>query len=60
MTTETVKIPTLDQLRATASSLGFTMGDTELAAQLECPPSLTRAHRDGVRRQRKIPSGPGM
>ncbi len=36
MTTETVKIPTLDQLRATAASLGFTMGDTELAAHLDC------------------------
>src|SRR5271168_427125 len=36
MTTETIKIPTLDQLRATASSLGFTMGDAELAAHLEC------------------------
>ncbi|HEX2944236.1 MAG TPA: amidase [Rhodopila sp.] len=36
MTTETVKIPTLDQLRETARSLGFTMGDAELAAHLEC------------------------
>jgi amidase len=36
MTTDTVKIPTLDQLRATAVSLGFSMGDAELAAHLEC------------------------
>jgi amidase len=36
MTTETIKIPTLDQLRDTADSLGFTMGDAELAAHLEC------------------------
>ncbi|HEY0183192.1 MAG TPA: amidase [Rhodopila sp.] len=36
MTTETIKIPTLDQLRATAASLGLTMGDAELAAHLEC------------------------
>jgi amidase len=36
MTTETIKIPTLDQLRDTATSLGFTMGDAELAAQLDC------------------------
>ena len=36
MTTETIKIPTLDQLRATATSLGFTMGDAELATHLEC------------------------
>ena len=36
MTTDTVKIPTLDQLRDTARSLGFSMGDAELAAHLEC------------------------
>src|ERR1700732_507974 len=36
MTTETIKIPTLDQLRATAESLGFTMSDAELAAHREC------------------------
>ena len=36
MTTETIKIPTLDQLRDTAELLGFTMGDAELAAHLEC------------------------
>ncbi|WP_428487120.1 amidase [Rhodopila sp.] len=36
MTTETVKIPTLDQLRDVADSLGFTMGDIELSAHLEC------------------------
>ena len=36
MTTHTVKTPTLDQLRATANALGFTMGDAELAEHLEC------------------------
>jgi amidase len=36
VTTDTIKIPTIDQLRATALSLGFNMGDAELAAHLEC------------------------
>ena len=36
MTTNTVKTPTLDQLRDTADALGFTMGDAELAEQLKC------------------------
>ncbi len=36
MTTETIKTPTIDQLRATAASLGLTMGDAELGAHLEC------------------------
>ncbi len=36
MTTGTVKTPTLDQLRDVAGSLGFTMGDGELAQHLEC------------------------
>ena len=36
MTTQTVKIPKLDQLRETALSLGFTMDDAELAEHLEC------------------------
>ncbi len=36
MTTETVKVPTLAQLRATATALGMSMDDTELAAHLEC------------------------
>ena len=36
MTTETIKIPTLDQLRDVADSLGLTMGDTELTEHLEC------------------------
>src|ERR1700761_9652917 len=36
MTTETIKIPTLDQLRDTADSLGFTMSDEDLATHLDC------------------------
>jgi amidase len=36
MTTDTIKIPTLDQLRDVADSLGLTMGDTELTEHLEC------------------------
>ena len=36
MTTETVKVPTLEQLRETARTLGMNMGDAELAAHLEC------------------------
>ena len=35
MTTETIKIPTLAQLREVADELGFSMGDAELSAQLE-------------------------
>ena len=34
MTTNTVKTPTLDQLRNVADALGFTMGDAELAEHL--------------------------
>ena len=36
MTTNTVKIPTLAQLRNVAGSLGFTMSDPDLTAHLEC------------------------
>ena len=36
MSTHTIKTPTLDQLRETAQQLGFTMGDAELGAHLEC------------------------
>ena len=36
MTTQTVKTPTLAQLREVATALGFTMGDAELGEQLQC------------------------